>query len=127
MILCISLAPGAPVRSTELNKTTCSIISYSRSLPRSSGARAFYVIFNFDNYKDNWKSIFDYWEGGLAVYGGVIAALLAAFFVARHKKQSFLKIAGFAAPYIILGQAIGRWGNFFNQEAFGGPTKMPWG
>ena len=54
-----------------------------------------------------------------------IAALLAAFFVSLYKKQSFIKIAGFAAPYIILGQAIGRWGNFFNQEAFGTNTTMP--
>lgn len=91
------------------------------------GARLYYIVFNFDHYRDNWKSMFNYWEGGLAVYGGVIAALLAAFFTARYKKQSFVKIAGFSAPYIILGQAIGRWGNFFNQEAFGGPTKLPWG
>lgn len=91
------------------------------------GARLYYVIFNFDNYRDDLMSVFDYWKGGLAVYGGVIAALLAVFFVSLYKKQSFINVAGFGATYIILGQAIGRWGNFFNQEAFGGPTTLPWG
>ncbi len=91
------------------------------------GARVYYVIFNFDNYRDNLMSVFNYWEGGLAIYGGVIAALLAVFFVSLYKKQSFVNVAGFGAVYIILGQAIGRWGNFFNQEAFGGPTDLPWG
>ena len=63
----------------------------------------------------------------MAVYGGVIAALIALLCVAKYKKHSFLRIAGFAMPYIILGQAIGRWGNFFNQEAFGRYTTLPWG
>lgn len=91
------------------------------------GARLYYVIFEWDRYKHNLLSIFDYTNGGLAVYGGVIAALLALFFVSRYKKHSFLNVAGFAMPYIILGQAIGRWGNFFNQEAFGCETTLPWG
>lgn len=91
------------------------------------GARAYYVIFEWEKYADDWKSIFNYTEGGLAIYGGVIAAMIAVFCVAKYKKQSFVKIAGFAMPFIILGQAIGRWGNFFNQEAFGGPTTLPWG
>lgn len=126
VVLCISLALHACQKHGIKQDDLLDYILFA--IPSAIiGARAFYVIFNFDNYRDDWKSIFDYWEGGLAVYGGVIAALLAAFFVARYKKQSFIKIAGFAAPYIILGQAIGRWGNFFNQEAYGGPTKMPWG
>lgn len=91
------------------------------------GARAYYVIFNFSQYKDDLKSVFYYWEGGLAIYGGVIAAMIAVFCVAKFKKQPFLKLADFAMPYILLGQAIGRWGNFFNQEAFGGRTELPWG
>ncbi len=91
------------------------------------GARLYYVIFNWDNYSDDLLSILDYSQGGLAVYGGVIAALVALFCVSKYKKHSFLNVAGFAMPYIILGQAIGRWGNFFNQEAFGGPTTLPWG
>lgn len=91
------------------------------------GARLYYVIFNFSLYKDDLKSIFAYWEGGLAVYGGVLAAVLACFITAKVKKQSFLKIIDFSIGYIALGQAIGRWGNFFNQEAFGGPTTLPWG
>ncbi len=91
------------------------------------GARLYYVVFNFDLYKDDPISVLYYWKGGLAVYGGILAAMLAVFLVARHKKHSFLKLADFAMPYIFLGQAIGRWGNFFNQEAFGGKTTLPWG
>lgn len=91
------------------------------------GARLYYVIFNFSQYKNDLIRVFYYWEGGLAVYGGVLAAMLAVFCVAKFKKQKFLKLADFAMPYILLGQSIGRWGNFFNQEAFGGPTNLPWG
>lgn len=92
------------------------------------GARAYYVIFNFQRYKDNWIEIFNYREGGLAVYGGILAAMLAVLCVAKAKKKhTFLQLADFAAPYLLLGQAIGRWGNFFNQEAYGGLTDLPWG
>lgn len=92
------------------------------------GARVYYVIFNFDLYRDDLTKIFSYREGGLAVYGGVLAAMLAVFCMAKvKKKHTFLQLADFAAPYILLGQAIGRWGNFFNQEAYGGLTDLPWG
>lgn len=92
------------------------------------GARAYYVIFNFQEYKDDLIQIFNYRKGGLAVYGGILAAMLAVFCMAKvKKKHTFLQLADFAAPYIFLGQAIGRWGNFFNQEAYGGPTDLPWG
>lgn len=91
------------------------------------GARLYYVIFEWESYAQEPIKALYVWEGGLAVYGGVIAALIALLCVAKYKKQSFLRVAGFAMPYIILGQAIGRWGNFFNQEAFGCGTTLPWG
>jgi phosphatidylglycerol:prolipoprotein diacylglycerol transferase len=90
------------------------------------GARLYYVIFSWDQYKDNLIDIFKVRDGGLAVYGGVIAAALVAWIYARVKKMSFLNIMDFAAPYIVLGQGIGRWGNFVNQEAFGTATQLPW-
>lgn len=91
------------------------------------GARIYYVLFQWNAFKDDLVRVFYIWEGGLAVYGGILAAVLAAFLVSRYKKKSFLKLVDFAAPYILLGQAIGRWGNFFNQEAYGGATTLPWG
>lgn len=91
------------------------------------GARLYYVVFNFDEFRNNLTQIFNIRSGGLAVYGGILAAMLVVFFVCKYKKQSFLKLVDFAAPYILLGQGIGRWGNFFNQEAYGGPTTLPWG
>lgn len=91
------------------------------------GARLYFVIFQWDYYKSNPAQIFQIWEGGLAIYGGIIGALLAAFLVARYKKIGVLNLFDFAVPYIALGQSIGRWGNFINQEAFGSNTRLPWG
>lgn len=91
------------------------------------GARMYYVIFSWDYYKTDLLKIFAVWEGGLAIYGGIIGALLAVFIMAIIRKDSFLHLVDFAMPYIILGQAIGRWGNFTNQEAFGGPTTSVFG
>lgn len=86
------------------------------------GARLYYVAFDFDVYKDNLLSIFNLRQGGLAIYGGIIAAILACIVYARAKKVDFFDYADFAIPSLALGQAIGRWGNFFNKEAFGGYT-----
>ena len=91
------------------------------------GLRVYYVAFNFSQYKDNLLSVFYFWEGGLAIYGGIIGAVIAVFIVSKVKKQKFLHIVDFLIGYVALGQAVGRWGNFFNQEAFGGPTTLPWG
>ncbi|KKI92831.1 diacylglyceryl transferase [Bacillus sp. SA1-12] len=86
------------------------------------GARAYYVIFQWDYYSQNPGDIIKIWNGGLAIHGGLIAAVLTGVVFARVKGLSFWKLADIAAPSIILGQAIGRWGNFMNQEAFGGPV-----
>ena len=83
------------------------------------GARLYYVIFSWDMYKDNLLHIFNLREGGLAIYGGVIGAVIAVFALARWKKLSPLLILDTVAMPILNGQMLGRWGNFFNREAFG--------
>ena len=83
------------------------------------GARLYYVIFSWDSYKDNLLSIFNIREGGLAIYGGIIAAVITVFVFAKKKKLSPLLLLDTACPGLAAGQMIGRWGNFFNREAFG--------
>lgn len=83
------------------------------------GARIYYVIFAWDYYKDNLVSIFNTRQGGMAIYGGVIAAFITLFIYAKIKKQSALLIGDTAMPGLLLGQIIGRWGNFMNREVFG--------
>jgi len=84
-------------------------------------ARIYYVIFSLDQYTNFWQ-IFNIRQGGLAIYGGLIGGIAATFFVCRYKKISFLRVLDTAAPGIVLAQALGRWGNFFNMEAYGGYT-----
>jgi prolipoprotein diacylglyceryl transferase len=84
------------------------------------GARLYYVIFEWAYYRDNPGQILAIRSGGLAIHGGIIGAVIAAVIYTRIKKINFFKVADICAPSIVLGQAIGRWGNFFNQEAYGG-------
>ncbi len=88
------------------------------------GARAYYVIFNFDYYKDNLSEIFKVWNGGLAIHGGIIAGLICIAIICYKKKVNLLKIIDFLVVGLILAQAIGRWGNFFNGEAHGPVTTL---
>ena len=88
------------------------------------GARLYYVIFNFDVFKNNLFDIFKIWEGGLAIYGVVISGILFIIYYCKKKKQSILLTLDVLAPCLILGQAIGRWGNFFNREAHGAVTTL---
>lgn len=83
------------------------------------GARLYYVIFEFDNYKNNIIDAFNIRNGGLAIHGGLIFAIGTALIYTKVKKLNFIQFADVAAPSIILAQALGRWGNFFNQEAHG--------
>ena len=89
-------------------------------------ARLYYVIFSWDQYKDDLLSILNTRGGGLAIYGGVIGAILTMVYFNRKKKIPFGLLGDTASCGIVLGQIIGRWGNFFNEEAHGGPTDLPW-
>src|SRR5262244_1930286 len=90
------------------------------------GARLYYVLFNLDYYSRFPAKIFAVWEGGLAIHGGVIGGILAGGLYAWRRELPILQYLDIAAPSLALGQAIGRWGNFFNEEAFGTPTNLPW-
>ncbi len=85
-------------------------------------ARAYYVIFNFSHFQNDFWSIFRIWEGGIAIYGAVIGAAISTYIYARVKKISVLQLYDMGAFGLIVGQAIGRWGNFVNEEAFGAAT-----
>lgn len=83
------------------------------------GARVYYVVFAWDMYKDNLKEIFNIRNGGLAIYGGILFGLATVFIYAKVKKKNFLHMADFLILGVTFGQIMGRWGNFFNREAFG--------
>ena len=96
------------------------------------GARLYYVFFEFDSYLVSGDlgatltKIVRIWDGGLAIYGGLIAAILAGYIVCRVKKISFLAVTDVASVGFLIGQSVGRWGNFVNVEAFGGVTDVAW-
>lgn len=90
------------------------------------GARLYYVLFNWNYYGLNPWKIVAVWEGGLAIHGGLLVGISVGGIWAWRRNLPTLVYLDIAAPVIALGQAIGRWGNFFNQEAFGTPTDLPW-
>ncbi|MCG9890234.1 MAG: prolipoprotein diacylglyceryl transferase [Thermosynechococcaceae cyanobacterium MS004] len=89
-------------------------------------ARLYYVLFEWGYYRQHPDQIFSIWRGGIAIHGAILGGTLAALIFSRLKQCSFWRLADVVAPSLILGQAIGRWGNFFNSEAFGAPTDLPW-
>ena len=88
------------------------------------GARLYYIIFNFSYYSNNLLEIFAIWNGGLAIHGGIIAGLLCVFIYCKKYNAKLLKLLDIVVVGLIIGQAIGRWGNFFNQEAYGAITTL---
>lgn len=90
------------------------------------GARLWYVIFEWQYYVQNPSQIINLRGGGLAIHGGIIGGILALYFFTRNKDISLMDMVDVIAPSLALGQAIGRWGNFINQEAHGGPSDLPW-
>lgn len=89
-------------------------------------ARLYYVLFEWSEYAQHPERIIAIWQGGIAIHGAIIGGVTAALIFAKLKQVSFWQLADLVAPSLILGQAIGRWGNFFNSEAFGSPTNLPW-
>ena len=91
------------------------------------GARVYHVLTDYDLYADDpFPGVFEVWNGGLGIYGAIVGGFLGALIFARIRGISLLMFADAAAPGIILAQAIGRWGNYFNQELFGRPSDLPW-
>lgn len=90
------------------------------------GARIYYFVFTYNPEIHSLLDVFDFRSGGLAIHGGLIGGILGGYLFTKYKKINFWKLADVVAPSIVLGQAIGRWGNYVNQEAHGGPTDLPW-
>jgi len=105
----------------EFGLTTDQVIDYLiwGTIVAIVGARTYYVVFNFDNFKDDLLSVFAIWNGGIAIYGAVIGAFLVGFLLSRKKKLNPYKILDLASIGFLIGQIIGRWGNFVNVEAYG--------
>jgi phosphatidylglycerol:prolipoprotein diacylglycerol transferase len=90
------------------------------------GARAYYVLLEWHQYAGNWAEAFAIWHGGIAIHGALLGGSIATVLYCRWRKQAFWPLLDVLVPAVALGQAIGRWGNFFNSEAFGLPTDLPW-
>ena len=90
------------------------------------GARLYYVIFEWRQYQLNWLDALAVWRGGIAIHGALIGGTIAVILYCRWRRIAFWNLLDVLVPSVALGQAIGRWGNFFNSEAFGLPTELPW-
>lgn len=91
------------------------------------GARIYHVLLEWGYYSQNYWNILKVWQGGMAIHGGIIAGLAVIIYFCWKEKVNFWLLAAIFSPGIAIGQAIGRWGNYFNQELFGTPTNLPWG
>ena len=101
-------------------------LAFALVLGALPGARIYYVLFQWRDYVGHPEKMIAIWEGGIAIHGAVLGGMLAGWAFARWRKVSFWALTDIVVPSLILGQAIGRWGNFFNSEAYGAPTDLPW-
>jgi len=117
------------IRRKELELTTDNLLDLLLwTIPTAIiGARLYYVVFHWDYYGTRLLDIFKLWQGGLAIHGGVLAGILVVYVFSRVKRIRFWVLTDALAPSLILGQAIGRIGNFTNGDAFGLPTALPGG
>lgn len=119
--LALRLAPTFGIKSEALDEALPWVVGFGLL-----GARAYFVIFTWPHFAAQPIEILEVWKGGLAIYGAMLGGALGLFLYARRAGQPFLKILDLVALVMPLAQSIGRWGNFFNQEAFGRPTNLPW-
>lgn len=125
--LLVSFSLGAFIiylnrKKVNLSKNEIGDMLFNLVIISILGARIYYVIFNLDYYLAYPIDIFKVWEGGLAIHGGIIAGLLYLFYISKKKDISIIKLTDIMVLALPLGQSIGRWGNFFNQEAYGPVT-----
>jgi phosphatidylglycerol---prolipoprotein diacylglyceryl transferase len=113
-------------RSRGIDSDTISDIAIWLVVGAIPCARLYYVLFEWPYYSQHPEQIPQVWQGGIAIHGAIIGGILAALIFAKLRRMSFWQLTDVIAPALILGQAIGRWGNFFNSEAFGSPTDLPW-
>lgn len=125
VLLGISMAHREAIRRGEDPEQLLNVIMFG-VLCGVIGARLYYVLFNLDYYGSRPLKILAVWEGGLAIHGGLLAGALAAALYMIRRQLPVLTYMDIMVPSLPIGQAIGRWGNFFNQEAFGVPTDLPW-
>ncbi len=114
-------------RARQVDPETIADLAIWLVLGAIPSARLYYVAFQWPTYAPHPVQIFKIWEGGIAIYGAIIGGTLAAIVFAKIKQIPFWQLADICAPSVALGQAIGRWGNFFNSEAYGSRTDLPWG
>lgn len=113
-------------RKRKVNPETIGDLAIWLVIGAIPAARLYYVLFEWETYAQQPEQIIAIWRGGIAIHGAILGGLLAALIFCRMQKFSFWQMADLVAPSLALGQAIGRWGNFFNSEAFGDPTNLPW-
>lgn len=121
----VTLAQGL-ARRRQVNPDLVSDLAIWLVIGAIPCARLYYVLFEWENYAQRPADILAIWKGGIAIHGAMLGGLLAALIFCRLQKVQFWQMADLVAPALALGQAIGRWGNFFNSEAFGRPTDLPW-
>ena len=127
LYFCMKQAPKYGLSEDNIIDTVLWVIPFS-----IIGARIYYVLFDLDLFRGsdgsiNWSSTYRIWDGGLAIYGAVIAVVIVGICVSRHKGYKLGAMLDLAVMGLLIGQCIGRWGNFVNGEAHGGPTILPWG
>ena len=113
-------------KSRNIDSESIADLAICLVLAAIPAARIYYVIFEWQTYSQRPADIIKIWEGGIAIHGAIIGGTIAAIIYAKFKQVSFWQLADIVAPSLALGQAIGRWGNFFNSEAFGSKTDLPW-
>lgn len=131
--LCVVLAIGTAIfvsiklgKYYHINKETILDLAIYLIIGGILGARIYEIFLEFPYYSHNPLSIIKIWEGGLAIHGALIGGILAAFYFAKKNKLSLIKLIALVTPSMAIGQSIGRWGNWFNQELFGLPSNLPW-